>query len=312
MRLILAFMQAPDWNDYQAFLAIARAGQMARAATAMGVDAATIGRRLRRLEARLGATLFEQTREGQILTEAGETLLAEVEAMAQAAGRISENVTTGSGPAGLLRVSLTEGFATAIVAPALKTFVSTYPRLMVDIVSSTGLLSPSKREADIAVTLSRPRAGPVIAGKLSDYTLRLYGQRDYLEARGMPDDPASLARRHTLIGYVPDLLYAPELRYLSEVEPGLVATVRSTSVLTQHRMIAAGAGIGVLPCFLGDTDPTLCPIFPERLITRSFWLVTHKDTHNLARVQAFKAWISNLIIQQRCRLLWDQNGKRSV
>ena len=296
-------MQAPDWNDYQAFLAIARAGQMARAAAVMGVDAATVGRRLRRLEARLGATLFEQTREGQILTEAGETLLGEVEAMAQAANRIAESVTSGSGPAGLLRVSLTEGFANAIVAPALKSFVTAYPRLMVDIVSSTGLLSPSKREADIAVTLSRPRAGPVIAGKLSDYTLRLYAPRAYLDHHGMPDDTADLAGKHTLIGYVPDLLYAPELRYLSEVEPGLAASVRSTSVFAQQRMIAAGTGIGVLPCFIGDADPTLCPIFPERLITRSFWLVTHKDTHNLARVRAFKTWLGDLVRQQHGRLL---------
>jgi DNA-binding transcriptional LysR family regulator len=296
-------MQASDWNDYQAFLAIARAGQMARAAAAMGVDAATVGRRLRRLETRLGATLFEQTREGQILTEAGEALLGEVEAMAQAASRIAEQVNVGSGPAGLLRVSLTEGFATAIVAPALGTFVSAYPRLMVDLVSSTGLLSPSKREADIAVTLSRPRAGPVIAGKLSDYRLRLYAQRGYLDRQGTPDSPASLARDHTLIGYVPDLLYAPELRYLAEFATGLAASVRSTSVLTQHRMIAAGTGIGVLPCFIGDADPSLCPIFPERLITRSFWLVTHRDTHNLARVRLFKTWIGDLVLTQRQRLM---------
>jgi len=306
MPLTLAIMQVSDWNDYQAFLAIARAGQMARAAVAMGVDAATVGRRLRRLEARLGVTLFEQTREGQILTEPGETLLAEVEAMAQAANRIADNVTVGAGPAGLLRVSLTEGFAAAIVAPAIGDFAASHPRLMVDLVASTGLLSPSKREADLAVTLSRPRAGPVIAGKLSDYTLRLYARRTYCEARGMPDSPAALARDHTLIGYVPDLLYAPELRYLAEFQPGMAATVRSTSVLTQQRMIAAGAGIGVLPCFLGDADPALCPVLPERLITRTFWLVTHKDTHNLARVQVFKAWLGDLVMQHRQRLLAGQ------
>lgn len=71
-------MQATDWSDFQTFLAIARAGQLARAGSAMGVDASTMGRRLRRLEARLGVTLFEQTREGQVLTEAGEGLLARV------------------------------------------------------------------------------------------------------------------------------------------------------------------------------------------------------------------------------------------
>jgi DNA-binding transcriptional LysR family regulator len=111
-------MQAPDWNDYQAFLAVARGGQLSRAAATMGVDATTIGRRLRRLEARLGATLFELTREGQVLTEAGEALLTEVDAMAQSAGRIAEQAG-GEGAQGLLRISLTEGLAGTIVTPAL-------------------------------------------------------------------------------------------------------------------------------------------------------------------------------------------------
>ncbi len=296
-------MQVPDWNDFQAFLAVARNGQLARAAAAMGVDATTIGRRLRRLEARAGATLFEQTREGQVLTEAGEAMLAEVEAMEQAASRIAEHAATGGGPAGLLRVSLSEGFASWIVAPALPAFIDANPRLMVDLVANSGFLSPSKREADLAVTLSRPRAGPVIAGKLSDYTLRLYATRGYLARRGMPERPADLAQGHRLVGYIPDLLYAPELRYLAEIEPDLSATVRSSSINAQHRLIAAGAGIGVLPCFIGDADKWLVPVLPESRITRSFWLVTHKDTHNLARVRAFKDWLTALAARERGRLL---------
>jgi DNA-binding transcriptional LysR family regulator len=295
-------MQVPDWNDYQAFLAVARAGQMARAAAAMGVDATTIGRRLRRLEARVGATLFEQTREGQVLTEAGEAMLAEVEAMEQAASRIAEHAA-GSGLAGQLRVSLTEGLGNAIVAPALPSFSDLQPRLVVDLVASSGYLSPSKREADLAVMLSRPRAGPVIAGKLSDYALRLYATRGYLARHGNPAAPADLAQGHRLVGYVPDLLYAPELRYLDEWEPGLTATVRSNSIIAQHRLVGAGAGIGVLPCFIGDADKWLVPVLPEKRIVRSFWLVTHKDTHNLARVRAFKDWLTGLIARERGRLM---------
>ncbi|MEO0032189.1 MAG: hypothetical protein RIS94_1947 [Pseudomonadota bacterium] len=295
-------MQAPDWNDFQAFLAVARSGQMARAAAAMGVDATTIGRRLRRLESRVGATLFEQTREGQVLTEAGEAMLAEVEAMEQAASRIAEHAS-GAGPAGQLRVSLSEGFASWIVAPALPAFIDAHPRLVVDLVASSGFLSPSKREADLAVTLSRPRAGPVIAGKLSDYALGLYATRGYLARHGLPEKPADLAQGHRLVGYVPDLLYAPELRYLAEFEPGLSATVRSSSINAQHRLVAAGAGIAVLPCFIGDADKWLVSVLPDRRITRSFWLVTHKDTHNLARVRAFKDWLTTLASRERGRLM---------
>ena len=102
-------MQAINWNDYQAFLAIAQAGQLARAARIAMVDATTMGRRLRRLESRLGTTLFEQTREGQILTEAGEALLATVEQMARAAADI-ERKDPGQGLSGHVRISVSEGF----------------------------------------------------------------------------------------------------------------------------------------------------------------------------------------------------------
>lgn len=303
MRLTPAIMQAPDWNDFQAFLAIARAGQLARAAQALGVDATTMGRRLRRLESRVGATLFEQTREGQVLTEAGEQMLAEVEAMEQAAARIAENTAGDAGPSGLLRVSLSEGFGTWFVGQHLRDFTRAHPRLIVDLVVSSGFLSPSKREADLAVTLSRPRAGPLIAGKLSDYTLRLYASRTYLAEFGEPKRPADLASGHALVGYIPEFVYAPELRYLDEIHPGLAATVRSSSINAQHRLVASGSGLGVLPCFIGDSDPALLPVLPERQITRSFWLVTHKDTHSLARVRAFKDWLTELVGQERSRLL---------
>jgi len=294
---------AINWNDLQDFLLIARAGQLARAAAQSGVDATTMGRRLRRLEARLGTTLFEQTRQGQVMTEAGERMLEEVEAMEHAARRISENTQAGIGAGGLLRVSLSEGFGTWLVAAHLRSFTEQHPRLMVDLVASSGFLSPSKREADIAVTLSRPRAGPVIAGKLSDYTLSLYASRDYLERYGTPHKPTDLADGHPLVGYIPDLIYAPELRYLAEIEPDLSATVRSSSINAQHRMIASGAGIGVLPCFIGGADKSVLPVLPDQRITRSFWLVTHKDTHNLARVRAFKDWLTALVLRERGRLL---------
>jgi len=296
-------MQATDWSDYQAFLAIARAGQLARAAQVMGVDATTMGRRLRRLEARLGATLFEQTREGQVLTEAGEALLARVEAMAHAAAGIGEGAGASGGLSGTLRISVSEGFGTWFLPPLLPDFARAHPVLTIDLVASSGFLSPSKREADIAVTLSRPKAGPVIARKLSDYALRLYASRPYLADAGMPARAAELAQGHRLVGYIPDLLYAPELRYLDELHPGLAATLRSSSINAQHRLVAAGAGMGVLPCFIGDADPALVPVLPERRILRSFWIVTHKDTHNLARVRAGKDWLAEVVQHGRERLL---------
>lgn len=298
-------MQQTDWNDFKAFLAVAKAGQIARAAAKMGVDATTIGRRLRRLEAQTGATLFEQTREGQALTEAGELLLASIEVMGIAADQAQYRSSGGRGPTGNLRISVSEGFGSWFLTRHIQDFVSRYPELKLDLVASTGFLSPSKREADIAVVLSRPKTGHVIAQKLAPYALRLYASATYLSERGTPSKPDELGIDHQLIGYIPDLVYAPELNYLADVASGLNPGIRSSSIIAQYRLVAAGAGIAVLPCFIGDVDDNLTPILPDIVINRSFWLVTHKDNRSLERVKAGKAWLQE-IVQKDCDILRPQ------
>lgn len=295
-------MQSTSWSDLQFFLAVARSGQLARAAQALRVDATTVGRRLRRLEQGLGQTLFEQTREGQMLTEAGERLLARVEAMEHAAHDIEELRSGDRDVSGVLRVSVSEGFGTWFVAHHLHDFLDRFPRVTVDLVASSGFLSPSKRETDIAVLLARPRAGPVISGKLSDYALRLYASERYAARHALPRAVADLGA-HRLVGYVPELLYASELAYLGEIDPPLAPTARSTSINAQYRMIASGAGIGVLPRFIGDTDRALIPVLPERTITRSFWIVTHRDTRQLRRIRCFHDWLVELVRRKRTALL---------
>ncbi|WP_341209657.1 LysR family transcriptional regulator [uncultured Sphingomonas sp.] len=293
--------QPLPWNDLQDFLAVARAGQIARAATLVGVDATTIGRRLRRLEARLGRTLFEQTREGQVLTEAGEALLAQVEEMQNAAERIVEARGPAESLSGVLRVSVSEGFGTWLVAEHLHEFAAQHPALTIDLAASSGFLSPSRREADVAVLLARPRHGPVVAGKLSDYALHLYAARSLI-ARAGTVTRESLGDRHTMVGYVPDLLYSPELRFVDDVGSRPAPTLRSSSINAQARLIATGAGVGVLPHFIGGALPDLVRVLPEVTIHRTFWLVTHRDTRQLRRVRAFSSWLTGLVTKHRARL----------
>lgn len=295
-----------NWSDLQDFLAIARAGKLASAAAASGVDATTMGRRLRRLERALGQRLFEQTREGQVPTEAGEALLVRAEAMERAAAGIGETrADDAAGVSGTLRVALPEGIGSTFLARHIGEFALLHPRLTIDLAITPGLLSPTKREADLAIVLSRPRSGPLIAGKLTDYALRLYASRGYLAQHGAPRTAADLAQGHRLIGYVPDLLHLPELRHLDRLHPGLEPTLRSSSINAQHQMVASGLGLGVLHCFAADLDGELVAVFPGERITRTYWLVTHRDTHQLARVQAFRNWLVRLVRRERAALLPD-------
>jgi DNA-binding transcriptional LysR family regulator len=290
------------WDDLRFFLGVARAGQLARAAARLGVDATTVGRRLRRLEAALGQTLFEQTKDGQALTEAGERLRERAETMERQIREIEVDPDAGAHLGGTVRISVSEGFGSWFVARHLPGFAALHPRLTVDLVASSGFLNPSRREADIAILLDRPRKGPLFTRKLTDYRLRLYASRDWLAHHGPVERRADLGR-YPLVGYVPDLLYAPELRYLAEIAPGLEPVLRSTSINAQHHLVAAGAGIAVLPCFIGDADPTLVRLLDEVSVTRSFWLVTHADTRRSGRVGAFVDWLIAVVAAGQRQLL---------
>lgn len=295
----------PNWDDLKTFLTVAQTGQLARAAQLQQLDATTIGRRLRRLEATLGETLFEQTRQGQVLTTAGERLREHVETMQGAADQITElGAGGGTGLSGTLRVSVSEGFGMWFIARHLGHFSGQFPHLGVDLIATSGFLNPSRREADLAVLLARPASGPVICSKLSDYSLGLFGSASYIERRGRPDGVADL-HRHDLVGYIPDLLYAPELRYLDEIDQGLSPTLRSSSINAQYQLVASGVGIGVLPHFIGAADPALVAVLPMVRIVRSFWIVAHRDTHQLRRVRAFRSWLIELCRDRRHDLLRD-------
>jgi DNA-binding transcriptional LysR family regulator len=290
------------WDDLQYFLAVARAGQLSRAASRLGVDATTVSRRIKRLERAIGQTLFEQTREGHTLTEAGERILAKAEGMESHVREIELRPQPAEQVSGSIRVSVSEGFGTWFVAHHLPSFAAAHPQLQIDLVASSGFLNPSRREADVAILLARPHKGPLFTRKLTDYSLRLYASRSYLERHQQIRDVAEL-KNLSLIGYVPDLLYAPELRYLSEIAPELEPRIRSTSINAQYRLTAAGAGIAVLPSFIGDADPELVRLLEHVVVTRSFWLVTHSDTRQLARVRAFVSWLTSVTAARQLRLL---------
>ena len=299
MQGIAAYLQVMDWDKLQYFLTVAQQGTLARAGAALQVDATTVSRQLSALEAGLQQTLFERAPGGFLLTAAGRALVPHAEAMAAAAARIRSASDGGAALSGQLRISVSEGFGGNFIAPRLAGFVAAHPELEIDLVASSGFLNPSRREADMAVLLARPRKGPLITRKLSDYSLGLYAPAD------RPDWQAAVAATPLsragvpVIGYVPDILYAPELDYLGEIEPGLRAAVRSSSILAQRRMIAGGAGVGVLPCFLAANDPALVRVRPDQVIARAFWLALHRDVAPQPRIRAFIDWLDAEVRESR-------------
>lgn len=287
-----------NWDDLKIFLDVARQPRLEAVAASTNVDATTISRRIRRLEHELGLTLFERTRRGHILTPAGEKLAARVEAMESLSLDILSESASEQMAAGRVRVGVPEGLGATVIAPALAKFRSQHPRIEVDLIALSGFVSVPKREADMSILLARPSAGRLKVRKIADYTLRLYGSPDYFKQRAAVSTLGQL-QDHTLIGYVDDLIYSTQLRYFDEVLPGLKPQLCSPSILAQAEMVRAGAGLGILPTFIGEKIYGLIRLLPEKvMVQRTFWLAVHEDVSSIGRNRA----MTDFIIRQLSNL----------
>ena len=281
-----------DWATLQSFLAVVRAGRLTVAARQLGVDHSTLSRRIQRLEKSLQARLFDRRAQGYSLTVHGEQLLE----LAQKMEAIAMSVVTDVGGsrlsvAGTVRIGATDGFGTVFLAPRLPTLRNQHPNLFLQLVTLPRVFSLSKREADVAIGLSRPTEGRLHARKLTDYTLGLYASKRYLGKQPAITDLKSL-HEHRFIGYIDDLIYTPELDYLSLISRELDAAFTSSNLIAQFQATLAGGGLCVLPKFMAAKEARLQQVLPsEIMLTRSFWLIVHSDMKDLARVRTVSEFI---------------------
>ena len=295
-----------NWNDLRAFLAVARTGRLTTAAARLEADHTTIGRRLTALETQLGAQLFDRTPGGHVLTAHGERLMPAAEAMEtlaiRAAGELGQ---ADQSLAGTVRIGAPEGFGSYILAPLMVALADRHPGLEIQLVAMAGSINLSKREADIAIALSAPREGRLVSRRLTDYRLGLYASPAYLDAR-----PPILKRTdmsgHRFIGYIDDLLYAPELDYMQAPDVEVRVLLQSSNLIAQLQAALAGGGLCVLPNFIASREPGLVRVLPEAVqLDRSLWLVTHADLRRLARIRAVTSVIVEAVRANRQRFVGE-------
>jgi DNA-binding transcriptional LysR family regulator len=289
-----------DWDDLRVFLACSRTGSFKEGAARLRLDPTTVARRVQRLEDELRTTLFVRSPRGLQLTAAGAELLEASQGVEPAVDRVAATETFAAAT-GVVRVSASEGFGAHVLAAAIPGLLDSRPGLRLELVATAGFLSASSREADIAVTLAPPTSSRLAVERLTDYGLGLYGAPEYLQRAGRPAGVEDL-RSHHLVGYIDDLLYASELRYLNEIHPGLSVRATSSSIRAQLELTQAGAGLCVLPHFMAR-DSGLEPILRDTVrLTRTFWVSTHRDLQETRRIRVVRDWLVATVLAQRGRL----------
>jgi DNA-binding transcriptional LysR family regulator len=287
-----AEIKVMDWDHLRIFLAVARSGQLLAAGRQLGLNHATVARRLDALEADLGAPLFDRRPAGCVLSQAGEGLLPAAERIEfEVLGAADQIRKQEAEVSGTVRVGAPDGLGNYFLATELSTLVERHPQLTVELVPLPRNFSLSRREADLAIVLDRPVEGRLIVSRLIDYSLSVYASRAYLEQHGTPVAEANL-ENHAVVTGVEDFAYTSSLDYLVALERHAKRRFRCASVMGQLEAVIAGAGIGILHDFVANGSEELVRILPQISFTRSYFMLSHPDSFAIRRVAVLREFVA--------------------
>jgi DNA-binding transcriptional LysR family regulator len=240
-----------DWQDLRVFLALGRGGSLSAAARALGVNHATIARRIQSLEASLGAKLVERRPDGYRLTPAGNEALAaasDMEAASLTLGRLGDD----DAPRGLVRINAPPALAEGFLIARMAALAQVYPGLDIDLATDLRSVSLERHQADIAIRLSRPDDGDVIARPLLAIGYGFYGTSEACQRVEGGGEPV-------FVGFNEADGFVPEAAWLARQFPRARVAFRAANQLAQAIAARAGAGLALLPHYIGRSDDALRP-----------------------------------------------------
>jgi len=278
-----------NWDDTRIFLAVARAESLSGAVPSLRMDVSTLSRRIARFEADVGAALFVKSSQGYVLTDRGQRLFDEavmIEASMQRA--LSPSPGAEQGLSGQIRIGAPDGCANFLLPQVCAAIQADNPGLEVQVLSLPRVVNLSRREADMAITVSPPEANRLAVQKITDYHLHLAMRKDVPE-------PKSLAALRDLpvVGYIQDMIFDRALDYLGDIAQGGVQ-LASNSVSVQLQMLRQTKGVGVVHDFALPSAPNLRKVLQKEVsLTRAFYLVRHESDRTSERLQVFADALSD-------------------
>jgi len=270
-----------NWDDLRYFLAVARAGTLSGAARTLDVNHSTIFRRIAAFEGQIGVRLFDRLPTGYVLTPAGEQ-------MQDAALRIEEQIAAldrrlagqDGRLTGTVRITTIDMLAIGVLPRHLGAFRAAFPGIEIELTISNSLLDLTRREADVALRVSRDPPETLVGRRVSRLVFAVYGSRDYAARR-----PEAELGSHDWIGF--DAEHAALARRFAAFLPAVRPVFKANSVAVAIAAAKAGIGLAVLPCGLADMEQGLERIatLPDEF-TLDLWLLTHEDLRTTARIRA--------------------------
>ena len=276
-------MHGMNWDDLHVVLSLARTGALARAAKELDVDHTTVGRRVAAIEASLGVRLFVRSPRGYLLTAEAERLLPGIEQVEQAVHGVERSAQGNQSElSGVVRITSGESFGVGYLAPRLADFGQLHPGLTLELVTGGTVLDLARREADIAVRLFRSTHEHLAVRKVGELGHALYASTAYLARK--PLRRASELKNHRLLVPTPGPKVV-ESEWVKKLSHGATPAFVSTMTLALVAAAKQGAGIAVLPRYLGDPEPSLTRIPMPDEPQEPVWVTVHRDLRRAPRVR---------------------------
>jgi len=283
-----------DWDDARVFLAVARHGSLRAAGRALGLSQPTMGRRLAAFEAAFGGpALFDRLPEGLRINAAGAALIQTAEQLEDAALALERrHAATSPALSGTVRVSVGEWAASFLAHHLAGTAGAAFPTgITLELVETQQTANLARREADLALRHHPPESGDLYIIKAGVFACAVYRR---IGAQG-----------DAWVTYTEEQAHYSTARWVQDRlrETGGTVALRASNMPMQSSAIRAGAGRGVLPCFLGDADPLLERLTrPVPEIAAEYWVIVHRDLRRAACVRAVIDWIRRLFDERRDEL----------
>lgn len=278
-------MPSTDWDLFQSLHAVMEAGSLSAGAKLRGLTQPTLGRHIEALERRLGAPLFVRSPRGLQPTELALELkphLLEMSAAAQAALRDASGAA--SSVSGSIRITASDMVAVEVLPPILTAFREEHPGVVVELLASNATEDLSRRVADIAVRMTPPTQGALLAKKVGDIELGFFATEDYLARHGRPGSFDDL-QGHAVIGFDSPAYGVSELPGLNRPVGREMFSFRSDNDVAQFAALRAGFGVGACQAPLGKRYG-LTRVMPNVTVWRmTTWVVMHENLKSSRRMR---------------------------
>lgn len=274
--------RALSWDDARILLAVVRHGTQAAASKALGVDQATVSRRLLRLEDVIGTPLFLRDGTRLVPTDVAQRMAQRAEE-AEASLLAAFSVDAEAQNEGSVRVTAVPMITAHVLAPALKLLHDLAPGVIVELVGTQENLSLTRREADIALRLARPNNGSFLARRIASVHYGVFAAKGS-ERENLP-----------WIGYDEMLSDVPEARWLARRE-GEPVIARGADLETILQAVRIGAGKAIMPTAIARRDRALVELVaPEPPPTRELWLLVERQVRQIRRVALTMGWVEAVV-----------------